>query len=149
MADDDTQSETTKLDDWDRAVWSAIMADSKSRYTIERLLDRCGSRQQRYLNDGDALGAAWRDGRASIGDFIEGELERFCPDLLLKMIRERRARLGRAIKAQRDAEAAEPKPFTGVTDIERMADAQRETDEAKWAAANKAPVSSLNNGSNQ
>jgi hypothetical protein len=136
MPDDDTQTESTKLDDWDRAVWSSIMADSKSRYTIERLLDRCGSRQQRYLNDGDALGAAWRDGRASIGDFIEGELERFCPDLLLKMIRERRARLGRAIKAQRDAEAAEPKPFQGVTDIERMADAQREQDEAKQVRSN-------------
>jgi hypothetical protein len=131
----DEQDQTTaqqQLDDWDKAVLTTLMTDSKGRYFMERLLERCGSRSQRYMNDGDALGAAWRDGRASVGDFLETELERFCPDLLLKMIRERRARLGRAVKAQQDSEA-QAKPFTGLTDIERRADMQREEDEARHA----------------
>jgi hypothetical protein len=35
-----------------------------------------------------------------------------------------------------------------VTDIERMADAQREQDEARWAAANKNGVGNLSEGKN-
>ena len=135
MADDDAQDPTNQLDDWDRAVLKALMEDSKGRYWMERLLERCGSRAPRYLNDGDALGAAWRDGRAYVGDFIEGELERFCPDLLLRMIRERRARIGRQLKEQQAAEARNERSttFRGASDIERMADLQREEDAAKHA----------------
>jgi hypothetical protein len=135
MPDDDQQTDLSRLDDWDKAVLTTLMTDSKGRYWMERLLERCGARSQRYMNDGDALGAAWRDGRASIGDFIETELERFCPDLLLKMIRERRARLGRALKAQEQTPEARKDP-QGRTAVEQMADAQREEDEARRAPVN-------------
>lgn len=134
---DDQTDQLSRLDEWDAAVWKSIMEDSKGRYMVERLLDRLGSRQQRYQFDGDGLGAAWRDGRASAGELIEGELERFCPDLYLKMIRERRARIGRALKQQQQAEPQAQRPFRGPTDIERMADAQAAEDQAKQSTGSQ------------
>jgi hypothetical protein len=132
MADDDQSSESSRIDEWDAAVWKSIMEDSKGRYMIERLLERCGALAPRYNHDGDALGMAWRDGRAAVGAFIESELERSCPDLLLRMIKERRNRLTRQLDQQRKETAAQQeRPFRGATDVERMADAQRAEDEAK------------------
>ena len=55
---------------------------------------RCGGRGL-YLYDGDALGIAMRDGMARAGRWWRAKLREHCPDLFLRMIRERRSRLSR------------------------------------------------------
>jgi hypothetical protein len=122
---DEAKAEADQTRDWDAEVLNGLMGSPKGRYWMERLLDRCGSRQPRFLGDGDALGAAKRDGKAEIGDFLEDQLEQHCPDRFLQMIRDRRARLGRLRKKIEDDEALQRRqPAKGLTTIDEMADAQ-------------------------
>lgn len=123
-------------ENWDSTVVNGIMDTPQGRYWMERLLDRCGAGHAVYGHDGDALGMAWRDGRGDIGRFLTGQLETFCPDLYLRMIRERRARVERArAKAEREETRREggPEQHSGVTSIEELADAQRHEAEAQAA----------------
>lgn len=55
-------------------------------------LDYCCEGRDLYLNDGDALGIAIRDGLACAGRWWRVMLEEHCPDLFLRMLPERRGR---------------------------------------------------------
>jgi hypothetical protein len=61
-----------------------------------------------YLDDGDALGMAKRDGRADIGRYLETQLQEYVPDQFVRMIRERRTRMERDAEKQKAAEANTP-----------------------------------------
>lgn len=128
-----------KIDNWDAEVLTALMGTPQGRYLIERYLDFCCEGQELYLDDGDALGMAKRDGMAKAGRWWRIKLEQHCPDRLLQMIRERRGRMGRqeaAIKA-REAAREVPEP-SELSPIEAMADEQRREADEEAARAAKA-----------
>ena len=128
---DDT--ELDKTEQWAEQFWQSALSDPKGRFVISELLDRCGARQPRFL-DSDYIAAARRDGRAEIGDFLESEIERFCPDRLLQMMRERRSRIVRAQKKLASEDKAQPQGNpSGRTALDELADAQKAEDGARAA----------------
>ena len=142
---DDT--ELDKTEQWAEQFWQSALSDPKGRFVVSELLDRCGARQPRFL-DSDYIAAARRDGRAEIGDLIESEIERYCPDRLLQMMRERRSRIVRAQKKLTSEEAGKPQGNpSGRTALDELADQQKAEEDAKAAIrareaqANKKSVS--------
>lgn len=142
MADDDDRTAARRAGDtetWDAKALTDLMSTPQGRYWMERLLDLTGARSALYGNDGDALGMAWRDGKAEIGRFVETQLETYCPDLYLRMIRERRARIERQIEkeqremARRSGPPAGPSGYTVVDDVM----ARQEAEAAKKQQAKK------------
>lgn len=120
-------------DTWDEQVLTGIMQTPQGRFWMERLLDLTGARMALYGNDGDALGMAWRDGKAEIGRWLETQLETYCPDLYLRMIRERRTRMERqASKITREQTRRDgpQHSVSGYTAIDDMM-AQQEAEAAK------------------
>ncbi len=117
------------------------MSTPQGRYFVERQLEFCCEGRDLYLNDGDALGMAMRDGLARAGRWLRIRLEEHCPDRYLQMIRERRGRIARAqaaIKAQEAARQPDDQR-DGMTAVEAMADHQaREAADQVEAAARKA-----------
>lgn len=123
-------------EEWDKKVLEEIMASAHGRYWMERLLDRCGTNQELYLNDGDVYAALKRDGRADIGRYLEGQLQDHTPDLFLRMIRERRARIQRVVDKNEREERRRIGPGevdveeTVAVGVEELADQQRRESEA-------------------
>jgi len=106
------------------ATLALVMGSYEGRRWMWALLAFTGPYQARYLGDGDALGMAWRDGRAAVGARLLEQIDRHCPEMYLRMVREHQTRLAKtrereAAKAGDDEIAV---PLT--TTIERMADAQ-------------------------
>jgi hypothetical protein len=128
-----------KVAEWDRDVVNNLMGTPQGRFWMERLLDFCGAGRPTYADDGDALGMAKRDGRADIGRFLQGQLEEFCPDLFLRMVRERRGRAARAAAELRKLQGAgEPDVDLARTPIDELADEQeRAAAEAAKRSATK------------
>lgn len=128
MTDDRSEpsSDADRIAEWDRQTCTALMSTPQGRFLMERFLDFCCEGRDLYLNDGDALGMAMRDGMARAGRWWRVMLEEHCPDLFLRMIRERRGRFARAqaaIKRQEaEGEATELTP--SGTPVEAMADEQ-------------------------
>jgi hypothetical protein len=111
---------------WDAEVCNHLMGTPQGRFLMERFLDFCCEGRDLYLNDGDALGMAMRDGMARAGRWWRVMLEAHCPDLYMRMIRERRGRAARAeqlLKAK-EAEAQADGLTPSGTPIEAMADEQ-------------------------
>ena len=141
------ETELDKTEQWAEQFWQGALSDPKGRFVVSELLDRCGARQPRFL-DSDYIAAARRDGRAEIGDLIESEIERYCPDRLLQMMRERRSRIVRAKKKLTSEEAGKPQGNpSGRTALDELADQQKAEEDAKAAIrareaqANKKSVS--------
>ena len=141
------ETELDKTEQWAEQFWQSALSDPKGRFVVSELLDRCGARQPRFL-DSDYIAAARRDGRAEIGDLIESEIERYCPDRLLQMMRERRSRIVRAQKKLTSEEAGKPQGNpSGRTALDELADQQKAEEDAKAAIrareaqANKKSVS--------
>ncbi len=127
MTDEATrETEAQRITRWDAEVCTSLMSTPQGRYFVERFLEFCCEGRDLYLNDGDALGMAMRDGLARAGRYLRIQLEEHCPDRLLQMIRERRSRLARAQAAVAAAEASkQPQDaHDGMTPVERMADEQ-------------------------
>ena len=129
MADDDDRDR--KAQDGREAKWTkntleAILNGAEGRWWLAGLLDYCGAFSQRYGLDGDALGMAWRDGRANVGLHLLAQIETHAPDRYAQMMRERRERIERAAKkAEEDRRKAEfSKLPDGETLIDRLADRQ-------------------------
>lgn len=120
------QSESDRIAQWDAEVCTNLMSTPQGRYWVERHLDFCCEGRDLYLNDGDALGMAMRDGLARAGRYLRIQIEEHCPDRMVQMIRERRSRLARAQAAIKEREAAaEPGETTaGLSPVEAMADEQ-------------------------
>lgn len=112
---------------WDRYAINILMTEPQGRRWMERLLDLCGAHHALYGNDGDALGMAWRDGKAEIGRYLETQLQEHAPDRFMQMIRERRNRFDKQKRqADRDRQRREGEEFIyGSSPIEDMADRQK------------------------
>lgn len=120
------ETEAERVARWDAEVLNSLMSTPQGRFWVERHLDFCCEGRDLYLNDGDALGMAMRDGLARAGRKLRIELEEHCPDLLLRMVRERRGRMARAqaeVNAK-EAAAAAPAGAGELSPIEAMADEQ-------------------------
>jgi hypothetical protein len=118
------KTEAERIAEWDADVCTHLMSTPQGRYFVERFLEFCCEGRDLYLNDGDALGMAKRDGLAAAGRWWRIKLEEHCADRYLQMIRERRSRMARK-QAELDAqEAQDEAEHDGVTPIERMADEQ-------------------------
>lgn len=131
------KSEAERIAEWDASVCNNLMSTPQGRYLIERFMDFCAEGQELYLNDGDALGMAKRDGMARAGRWWRSMLEEYCADRYLQMIRERRGRIARAQAAIAAREAAaQPEEGLGISPIEAMADEQQRlaAEEAERAA---------------
>jgi hypothetical protein len=138
---DKTEAEKAaeRVDEWDAGVCSSLMSTPQGRYWVERFLDFCCEDAELYRDDGDALGMAKRDGLAKAGRYVRVQLERHCPDLLLRMVRERRSRFARAQAALAAKEAARrPEVKAGeVSPFEDAADRQAAEFEREEAARRK------------
>jgi hypothetical protein len=135
------QHETDRIAKWDAEVCTNLMSTPQGRYFVERYLEYCCEGRDLYLNDGDALGMAMRDGLARAGRWLRVKLEEHCPDRYLQMVRERRGRIARAQAAITAKEEAETpaEPVVGAMHVEAMADEQaRKAAEEAAAAARKA-----------
>lgn len=124
---------------WDGKVLNELMATPQGRFFVERFLEFTGLGRPVYLNDGDALGMAHRDGLGNAGRYWETALLEHCPDLYLRMIRERRTRVERERQRQEREAARRDGPqdgHSGVTSIDELADQQLE---AETAAAKPKP----------
>ena len=120
------ETEAQRIAHWDAEVCNALMSTPQGRFFVERFLDFCCEDQELYRDDGDALGMAKRDGLVKAARWLRVQIEAYCPDRWLQMIRERRGRVARAQAAIAAAEAAR-KPdvsISGTTPIEAMADEQ-------------------------
>jgi hypothetical protein len=137
VGDEDERTAARRAGDtetWDAQAITNLMATPQGRYFMERLLDLTGARHGLYGNDGDALGMAWRDGKAEIGRYLETLLLEHCADRYMQMIRERRQRFDKAMRSQTREQARrdEPNPQRGMTYEEMMADMQKvEAEQAK------------------
>jgi hypothetical protein len=128
---------------WDEKTLQALMSTPQGRYWMERLLDLT-SPGGGFGGDGTAiaLGLAFDRGKEEIKRYLETQLNDYCPDLYLRMIRERRARFDRQMEKQareqtrRDGPEAKFGRGPVVTSVEDMADAQRA--EAEELAAREA-----------
>lgn len=143
MSDEPKRTETERIYEWDHEVLTALMNTPQGRYFVDRYLDFCCEGRDLYLNDGDALGMAMRDGLARAGRWWRIQLEEHCPDRYLQMVRERRSRIARAQAALAAEEAARSPQdrHDGMTPIERMADEQLRAAEEEAEAARKAEKS--------
>jgi|SRR5579862_794025 len=127
---------------WDAEVLTSLMSTPQGRFWCERLLEFCGGGRAVYHYDGDALGMAARSGKMEVLDWMETQLQTHCPDLYLRMVRERRERILRAKeKADREEARRAAKERSGfdqegiaVSAVEEMAD-QQLFDEQKRAEA--------------
>ena len=127
-----------RIEQWDAEVISNLMGTPQGRYLMERFLDYCCEGQELYRDDGDALGMAKRDGMGRAGRWWRIKIEEHCPDMLLRMIRERRSRMARAQKAVAAREALhKPEEPGELSPIEAMADEQRRVADEEAAAAAK------------
>ena len=129
---------------WDGKAVNELMSTPHGRRLVERFLDHCGAGGGLYRFDGDVLGMAWSDGLADAGRFWESVLLHHCPDLYLRMIDERRARLERDRKAieKQEARRETPSEPLTVTGIEDLADEQARLaaeEEARQAREAKKP----------
>lgn len=134
MAGEDERTAARRAGDpevWDEVALTNMMANPQGRNWMATLLDLTGARHGLYGNDGDALGMAWRDGKAEIGRWLETQLLHYCPDRYMQMVRERRQRADRAMRAQEREQARrdEPNPQRGMTLEEMMADQQKAASE--------------------
>jgi hypothetical protein len=129
--------EADRVEHWDSEALNAFMGTPQGRYLMERFLDYSCEGRDLYLNDGDALGMAMRDGLARAGRWWRIKLEQHCPDRFLQMVRERRGRIARAQAAMKAKEAtAQPESEpSGITPIEEMADEQQRIAAEEAAAA--------------
>ena len=86
---------------WDAKVLADLMATPQGRFWMERLLDLT-SPGGGFTGDGAAmaLGLAFDRGKDEIRRYLETQLNDYCPDLYLRMIRERRARFERQMEKQ-------------------------------------------------
>ena len=134
-------AEAEKLVEWDAKVINDLMSTPQGRHWVDRHLDFCCEGRDLYLNDGDALGMAMRDGLARAGRKLRVEIEAYCPDLYLRMVRERRGRMARAQAAvtKREAAATPAEPQSAAATIEDMADEQLRAAAAEEAAAKSKP----------
>ena len=129
-------AEADRTAEWDEKVLADLMSTPQGRHWVERFLDYCCEGQELYREDGDALAMAKRDGLAKAGRYVRIQIETYCPDRMLQMIRERRSRMARARAALREASVAEA-PADGFTPIEALADEQLRTAAAEAAAAER------------
>ena len=138
---DKRASEADKLAEWDAKVITDLMSTPQGRHWVDRHLDFCCEGRDLYLNDGDALGMAMRDGLARAGRKLRVEIETYCADLYLRMVRERRGRMARAqaAVAKREASARPSEPQSGAATIEELADEQLRAGPAEEAAAKAKP----------
>ena len=121
------ETEAERVSRWDAEVCNSLMSTPQGRFFVERYLEFCCEGRDLYLNDGDALGMAMRDGLARAGRWLRTQLEEHCADRYLQMIRERRGRTARTRSAIAEREAAaEPAEaqLRGITPIEELADEQ-------------------------
>lgn len=132
------QTEAERIAEWDGKVLNDLMSTPQGRFWVERHLDFCCEGRDLYLNDGDALGMAMRDGLARAGRKLRIELEEHCPDRLLQMVRERRGRLARAQAAIAAREAVPEEPAT-LSPIEAMADEQKRLADEEAERAKRKP----------
>lgn len=135
------ETEAQRIARWDAEVLNALMSTPQGRYWVERHLDFCCEGRDLYLNDGDALGMAMRDGLARAGRKLRIELEEHCPDLLLRMVRERRGRFARAQAemAAKEAAAAPADQVGELSPIEAMADDQAREEAERLERAKRPP----------
>lgn len=135
------ETEAERVARWDAEVLTALMSTPQGRYWVERHLDFCCEGRDLYLNDGDALGMAMRDGLARAGRKLRIELEEHCPDRLLQMVRERRGRVARAQAdiAAREAASSHADETTTLSPIEAMADEQAREEAERADRAKRAP----------
>jgi hypothetical protein len=145
--DDRAAERRPEPESWDGRAVTDWMSTPHGRRLMERFLDHCGAGQRLYRFDADGLGMAWRDGMADAGRFWESLLMHHCPDLFLRMIKERRSRLEKQQndvarkEARRDPTAAPPLVRTSIEDQadeqavrleqEAEADRKRQADEAR------------------
>jgi len=120
----DEKTEAGRVEEWDRKVVTALMETVEGRYWVERFLEHCDMFSAKYRGDGDTAGTLWRDGRADAGRYLFVQIEKFCPDNYLRMIRERRMRIERAEKARKRKEDSASTNGVGLTAIDRWAEAQ-------------------------
>ncbi len=134
------ESEADRIARWDAEVCNALMGTPQGRFFVERFLDFCCEDAELYRDDGDALGMAKRDGLAKAGRWLRVQIEQHCPDLLLRMIRERRGRIARAqvAIAEREAAGDDERP-SGLSPIEAAADEQARLAAEEAAAAERKP----------
>jgi len=129
MTEEEQQAAAEVIAERDRQVCEALMSTPQGRHLMERFLDFCCEGRELYLDDGDALGMAKRDGLAKAGRWWRMMLEEHCPDLFLRMIRERRGRFARAQAALKKKEAEAEAESSGLTEsgtpIEARADDQK------------------------
>lgn len=135
------QTEAERIAEWDGKVLNDLMSTPQGRYFVERYLEFCCEGRDLYLNDGDALGMAMRDGLARAGRKLRIQFEEHCPDLYLRMIRERRSRIARAQAAigAREAASSPDAAHSGLTPVEEMADEQARLAAGEAAAGARKP----------
>lgn len=117
-----------------------VMQTIEGRWWMADLLERCNTFTSLYRNDGDALGMAFRDGRADIGRFLLAQIEEHAPDLYARMMRERRTRIEKArekAEEQRKAAAAAADAPIDETPAEVMLDEQERLYALESAKAEK------------
>jgi hypothetical protein len=111
---------------WDEKVLTALMTTPQGRYWMERLLEFCNVGGSAYHWDGDTAAAMKRDGMADVGRYLERELQTYCPDLYVRMIRERRGRAERQMDKQAREQSRQDGPrhfasgYTVVDDLEAL-----------------------------
>ena len=89
----------------------ALMATYEGRWFLADLMETSNLLQQRYLHDKDALGMAWRDGRASVAINVLELIEEHDASNYARLMRERRNRMKAArAEDEKRAKAAEPEP---------------------------------------
>jgi hypothetical protein len=111
---------------WTADTLGAIMSTAEGRWWMAEFLDHCNLFGSTYRHDGDALGAAWRDGKADAGRYVFTQIDEHVPDLYQRMMRERRARLERArAKAEEARKKAEAEIVPANVDpLDRLLDEQ-------------------------
>ena len=69
------ETEAERVSRWDAEVCNSLMSTPQGRFFVERYLEFCCEGRDLYLNDGDALGMAMRDGLARAGRWLRTQLE--------------------------------------------------------------------------
>lgn len=92
----------------------SLMNTYEGRWFLSYLLDSSSLLSSKYRMDGDAHGAIWRDGRASMAVTLLEFIDVHAPDQYGKLVRERRKRMERA--RARDEKRAEPSEFPFTKD---------------------------------
>jgi hypothetical protein len=96
------KTEQGRLEAAIRASIQGLMKTYEGRWFVDNLMNSSNLLQNRYLFDGDALGMAWRDGRASVSvDFLRW-VEENTPDEWVKLLRERANRMKKQSDIEKD-----------------------------------------------